>query len=175
MIFDFILIDIYIVQTLKFDWKISNLENRLTCLSVRGAMQGTVKRWVASSCVILINFTKRQCFYQIADTEKELPYIVQTFPNILVNKGFNLRLRKWPKIVFCMWLSTHWASTSFYCVFAQWNGDSVEKVLVLTNFQFLKCWMLWWNTFSSIWYNFSNQLSKCWRRNAQSRNFTSNV
>ena len=36
MIFDFILIDIYIVQSLKFDWKISNLENRLTRLSVRG-------------------------------------------------------------------------------------------------------------------------------------------
>ena len=37
MIFDFILIDIqYIDQTLKFDWKISNLENRLTRLSVRG-------------------------------------------------------------------------------------------------------------------------------------------
>ena len=36
MIFDFILIDIYIVQTLKFDWKISNLENRLARLSVRG-------------------------------------------------------------------------------------------------------------------------------------------
>ena len=36
MIFDFILIDIYIVQTLKFDRKISNLENRLTRLSVRG-------------------------------------------------------------------------------------------------------------------------------------------
>ena len=56
-------------------------------------MQGTVKSWVASSCVTPINFTKRHSAH-IADVEKELPYIVQTFPNILVNKGFNLRLKK---------------------------------------------------------------------------------
>lgn len=58
MIFGSIFMDVWIVQTLKFDRKISNLENRLTQLS-QGAMQGSVKSWVTSSCVIPINFTKR--------------------------------------------------------------------------------------------------------------------